>query len=209
MTMPKNLTPAEVDAWCAHRRETERQRHIRRGDGGREVARLRERARAADPEWCARRLETGRKRAADPEWCARRLERNRGWRLTRSPEWRAKNTARGRFLASGYTAEDYNRMVAEQNGLCNICDQTNANGKALDADHCHVTGITRRPLCHMCNLGLSHALDQPWILEMAGPKILAYFRHDRELIKRAIDYIYNFRMAAAVPILCGVPRYAA
>jgi hypothetical protein len=166
-------------------------------------------AQAADPVWREQRrkasLEYRRGHKDDQEYREQVRARNRRWERAH-PEHVAATKRKRR---SNYDAETYNRMVAEQGGKCFLCGGVNTDGKALHADHCHITGIPRRPLCSNCNLGLGAAADMPWILKMPGRRILALFRHDRELISRAIDYLNHFaevaRWAAAVPILCGVP----
>ena len=62
----------------------------------------------------------------------------------------------------GITAEDYDRMAAEQAGRCKSCgDTTDADshgvGTRLHVDHCHATGKVRGLVCQRCNLVLGHA----------------------------------------------------
>lgn len=76
----------------------------------------------------------------------------------------------------GLTVEDYDRMVAEQNGLCAICGEPetsaapNTNGavRVLSIDHDHVTGSVRGLLCHRCNVVLGLSNEDPDRLEMAA-----------------------------------------
>jgi hypothetical protein len=72
--------------------------------------------------------------------------------------WR--NRARERHLLDTYrlTLEDYDRMLASQNGGCAICGITH-NGRSKDGkyslpfavDHDHATGENRGLLCTSCN----------------------------------------------------------
>lgn len=69
---------------------------------------------------------------------------------------RAQNLAR-----YGLTSEDYDRMVAEQDGRCAVCRQPERkvmHGKviALSVDHDHKTGAVRQLLCASCNTVIGH-----------------------------------------------------
>lgn len=72
----------------------------------------------------------------------------------------------------GITVEDYERILAEQHGVCNIClqEQTTARNN-LCVDHCHITGEVRGLLCDHCNVGLGR------------------FKDDPELLLRAVEYL--------------------
>lgn len=67
----------------------------------------------------------------------------------------------------GLTPEDYDRMLAEQGGVCAICrgpESGKAYGggvKRLAVDHCHATGLVRGLLCGNCNKGLGNLGDSP------------------------------------------------
>lgn len=52
----------------------------------------------------------------------------------------------------GITPEQYERISAEQGGVCFIC-QAKPEGKALAVDHDHQTGAVRGLLCSNCNTG--------------------------------------------------------
>ena len=75
----------------------------------------------------------------------------------------------------GITWEDYERMLANQDGKCAICNHENANNKRtygrLFIDHDHETGKVRGLLCSRCN----HALGQ--------------FDDDIERLRSAIEYL--------------------
>lgn len=63
--------------------------------------------------------------------------------------------------AFGITLEQYNIMLQEQNGVCDICKQkeTSRINNFLSVDHCHTTGIIRGLLCSDCNRGIGLLKD--------------------------------------------------
>ncbi len=69
-------------------------------------------------------------------------------------------------MSYGLTLADYDRMFAEQGGVCKICkkpQQVKRKGLGiayhLAVDHCHKTGKVRGLLCDNCNSGLGHFKD--------------------------------------------------
>ena len=73
----------------------------------------------------------------------------------------------------GITAEDYDRLFEQQNGVCAICgcipdDPRNNRNAVLCVDHCHTTGKVRGLLCHMCNQGLGAFEDSPELFNRAA-----------------------------------------
>jgi len=76
----------------------------------------------------------------------------------------------------GMTQEDYNKMFAEQDGKCAICEIPQEQCKrAFAVDHDHVTGKPRGLLCYNCNHGLADFKDSPASLERA----IKYLRERR------------------------------
>lgn len=85
--------------------------------------------------------------------------------------------ARAYHLLSTYnlTAEEYERMFAEQNGVCACCGQPekktrrkNARSERvflLHVDHCHTTGRVRGLLCNACNTALGLLEENPKRIE--------------------------------------------
>lgn len=68
--------------------------------------------------------------------------------------------------------EDYNKMLAEQSGVCAICNRQETQirlGKvqSLGVDHDHKTGKIRGILCAKCNTLLGKAEDDINILNSA------------------------------------------
>ena len=67
-----------------------------------------------------------------------------------------KRTIRLRKLY-GITQEDYEQLLADQNGSCAICgtkDSGNKRSRYFMIDHCHVSGEVRGLLCVACNVRL-------------------------------------------------------
>ncbi len=74
----------------------------------------------------------------------------------------------------GITKEDYDKMFAEQKGLCAICTKPESNFdqraqriKLLAVDHCHKTGKVRGLLCHKCNTSIGLFKESVDIIESA------------------------------------------
>lgn len=78
-----------------------------------------------------------------------------------------------RSPVDGFTEEDFNKLLAEQNGLCKICGKKetmiNKSGRLsrLSIDHCHENGHVRGLLCGRCNKGLGSFFDNITIMESA------------------------------------------
>ena len=80
--------------------------------------------------------------------------------------------------AFGITAEDYEQMLANQNGACAICKQEeteihprSGTQRRLAVDHCHDTGRIRGLLCNRCN------------------RAIGLFRDSAQIIRSAINYL--------------------
>lgn len=71
----------------------------------------------------------------------------------------------------GITREDYERMLAAQDGKCVICGST----ERLHLDHCHRSNQVRGILCRGCNMALGHV------------------KEDVEILRRAIDYLEKYK----------------
>jgi len=72
----------------------------------------------------------------------------------------------------GITPEDYDKMFADQNGVCAICDKESPDGRRLHIDHCHTTQNVRGLLCPDCNRGLGIFRDQVSLLDKAARYLL-------------------------------------
>lgn len=82
----------------------------------------------------------------------------------------------------GLDEESYQKLLAEQNGVCFVCQKSEhrtRRGKTLPlhVDHCHGSGTVRGLLCCDCNLGLGR------------------FKSDKGLLRRAILYLERNRDA--------------
>ena len=79
------------------------------------------------------------------------------------------------------TAVDYATKLAEQKGLCAICNRpetrrtSTGSSFALCVDHNHKTGRVRDLLCHSCNVFLGHISDNP------------------DIALKIIDYLHKWR----------------
>jgi hypothetical protein len=80
----------------------------------------------------------------------------------------------------GLTVEEYDRMLADQGGVCYLCGRPPRQNSSLHVDHCHDTGKVRRLLCFSCNAGIGH------------------LQHDPELLTRAAQYVAAHRRIAAL-----------
>ena len=85
------------------------------------------------------------------------------------------NKARSRLYKTGFTKEEYETKLEEQNYRCAICKSETHNGINWCADHCHSTGTKRGVLCYKCNVGLG------------------YFKDNVESLENAIMYLNKYR----------------
>lgn len=91
----------------------------------------------------------------------------------------SQNYDRSEYLivTYGITEEDYNKMLADQNGKCNICGSGQVNRGLhtnMFVDHCHTTGDIRGLLCNICNRQLA------W-LEHNWDKIMGHLASKKDL----------------------------
>ena len=84
----------------------------------------------------------------------------------------------------GLTIEQYNAMLAGQNGTCGICKLVCLTGKRLAVDHCHDTKIVRGLLCANCNTGNGSLKESPKNLA-ASLRYLA--KHGKALTTEEVD----------------------
>lgn len=64
----------------------------------------------------------------------------------------------------GISLEDYDRLLADQDGGCAICGNPPRHDISLHVDHDHATGRTRGLLCFRCNNALGDFADDPDML---------------------------------------------
>lgn len=67
----------------------------------------------------------------------------------------------------GVSREQYNQMLASQDGVCPVCYEPPADGEAFVVDHCHDTGEVRGLLHLTCNSGIGQLKDCPVICQQA------------------------------------------
>lgn len=56
----------------------------------------------------------------------------------------------------GITPQQYDEMLAAQNGVCAACKGQPRQGRPLCIDHCHKTKKIRGLLCDACNVCAGH-----------------------------------------------------
>lgn len=108
------------------------------------------------------------------EWKEKNREQyNRNMRLYRANNQGAmKDTDLRR--THGISLEDYNKMLAEQEGRCKMCKKENTSFKrSFAVDHNHETGHVRALLCYGCNRAL-HALETKSLLKTAQEYLEEY-----------------------------------
>lgn len=82
-------------------------------------------------------------------------------------EYKREWHARKRFDKYGITKDDFELMLSNQKGLCDICDTPFNEQTRPYIDHCHDTGQVRGLLCMNCNTGLGHFRDNQLLLNKA------------------------------------------
>ena len=142
-----------------------RREYVKR-KGVKERERQQAAARRRDPAFRAIYLEKKRAYSKTPQYRERRKLWARKYRKTESG---ARAEFRGRLKTYGITLDDYERMAAEQNGVCAICKQARFTKQypRLCVDHCHATGRVRGLLCSWCNSLIGHAGDNRTVLMAA------------------------------------------
>jgi hypothetical protein len=124
------------------------------------------------------------KRSGLHSWCKTcTADDTRTRRATQSAEDKERlavaNRARARrkrLAKYGLTADDYQSMMASQNGVCAICERPETvrqphrigGGESLAIDHDHATGKVRGLLCMTCNTAIGKLNDDPNLLRVAA-----------------------------------------
>lgn len=111
------------------------------------------------------------------QWCKNNPEYYKQYYINNPDKVRNK-TLKYRY---GITLDNYNRMFAEQNGCCKICNIHASELKVpLQVDHSHITGVVRGLLCGLCNSRL-------------GENNIGRFNDTDILYSKALGYIifYN------------------
>lgn len=102
------------------------------------------------------------------EWRANNPDKCKEYYIKRDKEEIRERAWERRY---GITRDDYNRMLAEQDGECAICCTKEVGRKGhtyFHVDHCHTTGKIRGLLCDRCNRGMGYFKDNSCILREAA-----------------------------------------
>jgi hypothetical protein len=109
-------------------------------------------------------------------------------RYATDSEYRAKERARGAKLwrakilqQHGMSMQDYEAMLARQNGACAICERPFGPRRTPCIDHCHVTELVRALLCNSCNIGIGYFHDDPVFARKASAYLARWQQHLLEL----------------------------
>lgn len=107
-------------------------------------------------------------RSASAIYCSELCKR----RSRRSVSKKASHSTReyNRQYLYGLTTEQFDALLAAQDGKCAICGTTEwrGRGKSPHVDHCHETRRVRGLLCDFCNRGLGMFGDDPARLRAAA-----------------------------------------
>ena len=101
-----------------------------------------------------------------------------------TPEYKENHRAWQYRTLYGITIEQYDEMLAAQEGACAICRGTESGAPRWQVDHDHQTGTVRGLLCNSCNLALGLLKDSPEIVGaalnyLASPLAYETFRAGR------------------------------
>lgn len=93
--------------------------------------------------------------------------RMRGYRRSKPDvylRWNSGIAARRKHLRVRYglTIEQYENLLAQQDGVCAICNAPPPKDRRLHVDHDHVTGEVRGLLCLKCNTALERMEHAGW-----------------------------------------------
>jgi predicted secreted protein len=154
-----------------------------------------------------------RLRAEDPV-TARAADQAKYWRdpdkaRLKIRTYRAKNSEKMRAMDRKYYADnwvqkracnlkskfgismaDYERILAEQGGVCAICKKAEtakwrSRTRRLAVDHDHDTDEVRGLLCMACNMGIGMFADEPDVLEVAAKYLRSHSSKGVEWVPNA------------------------
>lgn len=99
------------------------------------------------------------RRDSKQSWCKEcvRVQANGAYGRSR-PEHIARVRANRLLREYGITVQEYDALLAGQDGCCAICRREPVD-QLLAVDHDHETGVVRGLLCHRCNMGLGYFQD--------------------------------------------------
>jgi hypothetical protein len=110
------------------------------------------------------------------------LVKKYGYSKEKKAAWRRKyqTSAKGRAdklkyrlqRRYGLSVQEFERMLAQQNGVCAICREPESKKRngvfALSVDHCHLTGRVRALLCGRCNSAIGYLRESPLLARAAA-----------------------------------------
>lgn len=70
-------------------------------------------------------------------------------------------------LKLDFSLDDYDALLAKQDGKCAICSGAPPADRSFELDHDHESNKVRGLLCLDCNTGLGKFKDSPFVLEAA------------------------------------------
>jgi 5-methylcytosine-specific restriction endonuclease McrA len=117
------------------------------------------------------REKAARWRERNPDYAQEYYQQNRERERTKKLEWHKRNPEKSWEIHRrnhlkrnfGITPQDYERMLADQGGVCAIC-KTQPKKRLLDVDHDHETDRIRGLLCIHCNTALGRVRDSIIVL---------------------------------------------
>jgi hypothetical protein len=127
----------------------------------------------AHPQWIDGRANSVAARSAyNREYLKQNYPKYRERHLVRCKAYREANPdlfKRLKLRKFGLTATDYDRIFAEQGGVCAICrkqEKRTFKGRVtlLAVDHDHQTGCVRGLLCSFCNTAIGLFRENPEIM---------------------------------------------
>ena len=118
-----------------------------------------------------------------------RQDRKKAWATNKMAHTKGYERKRALKRCHGMSLEDYDRMLAAQDGKCATCDKPEAQSRwaRLYVDHNHATGQIRGLLCHRGNFALGQPDESPVVL--------------RRLADYLETHLYNVAASRAEPVL--------
>lgn len=124
--------------------------------------------------------------SADPDRKKMRMRSRVSYEKNRAKLLEPTRVRAGNLKKYGITIADYERMLAEQGGVCAICRSKDPGPKGtFHIDHCHTTGRVRGLLCTRCNPGLGYFQDDPELLSSA----ISYLRRASQLGPANVSFV--------------------
>ena len=97
-------------------------------------------------------------------WCESSFESKGKVKYCSDQCRRESATHNARLNTYGLSREEYEALAKRSGGLCEICQEK----EAQHIDHCHDTGVVRGLLCQQCNHGLGNFQDRVALLNRAS-----------------------------------------